>query len=239
MLLDNLSLSPFVHTEICHADTNLRRRLTHIYTHTCSRAVWWKPFFIWSFRREWGLKTSGETKLDLGRGNNSRDLKCLVGMISLNHLITYITTAACSAVCQFVCVRVCVSVRTCACFQFISVCISICVCRCSGKQTLEELRLAGGVCVESLVIKDVPVNGRADLRLVRVHAASPEEQHAAHPRSSLLSEKWQRCSRRKAKKRKHQMLHCSKQLYYNLRYGPKKTPNAGYQISLCVRNNAV
>lgn len=50
-----------------------------------------------------------KAKLDLSRDNNSGDLKCLVGMISLNHLITYITTAACSAVCQSVRARVSVS----------------------------------------------------------------------------------------------------------------------------------
>lgn len=63
----------------------------------------------------------GEAKLDLSRDNNSGDLKCLVGMISLNHLITYITAAACSAVCQHVSVSnlfLCVS-------PSVSICVSL------------------------------------------------------------------------------------------------------------------
>lgn len=84
-----------------------------------------------------GCQNVGEAKLDFGGDNNSRDLKCLAGMISLNHLITYITAAACSAVCQCVCVHVSVSNR------FWSVYLHLG----SGKPVLESYGRLRSVCL--------------------------------------------------------------------------------------------
>lgn len=87
-----------------------------------------------------------EAKLDLCGDNNIGDLKCLVGMIWLNHLITYITTAACSAVCQW-------CARTCVCFQSSPLCISICACLCSGKQALKSYDWPRSVCLNTWWLK--------------------------------------------------------------------------------------
>lgn len=99
VLSDHLSLSPFIHTEICHADTE---RLTQIYTLAPVRSD--GSLFLFN-----GVCVCvcmwGEAKLDFSRDNSSRDSICLVGMISLKHQITYITTAACSAVCHYKCVQ--------------------------------------------------------------------------------------------------------------------------------------
>lgn len=129
-----ICLCLLLYTEICHADTNLQR-LTQIYTY--APVLFDGSLFLFCECVVVRCKKRGEAKLDLSRDNSSGDLKCLVGMISLNHLITYITAAACSAVCQTVCV----------CFQSISVCISIYVCLCSDKQALKSYDWPGSVCL--------------------------------------------------------------------------------------------
>lgn len=87
----------------------------------------------------------GEAKLDLSGDNKSGDLKCLVGMISLNHLITYITAAACSAVCQHVSVS-----NLCVC-----VCISACVyLRVSGEGALKSYDRPGESVFKYVVIEE-------------------------------------------------------------------------------------
>lgn len=71
--------------------------------------------------KTWGSQVGPQQRQQQG-GFKER----LVGMISPNHLITYITAAACSAVCQ----RACVCVRTWVCFQSISVYLHLCLPAC-------------------------------------------------------------------------------------------------------------
>lgn len=60
------------------------------------------------------------------RDGSGGDWKCLLGMISLNHLITYITAAACSAVYASACVSADAHVSVSNLFLYVSLCVCVC-----------------------------------------------------------------------------------------------------------------
>lgn len=161
-----------MHRGICHADTNLLW-LTQIYAHA---AVLSHGSL---FQSGGDMPKRREAKLDLCGDNNIGDLKCLVGMIWLNHLITYITTAACSAVCQW-------CARTCVCFQSSPLCISICACLCSGKQALKSYDWLRRVCLNTWWLKRImSTKGPTWDSFFFVRRMAKVHSHAVHTNSFI------------------------------------------------------